>query len=61
MPTATAALRSAPGVLAVKVDYESKQATIGTAAGQPIPQQAILDALESINYRGEFAAEVAEE
>ena len=57
MPTAAAALREAPGVLAVEVDYESKQAIIGTAAGQPIPKQAILDALGSISYRGEFAEE----
>ena len=54
MPTAAAALREAPGVLAVKVDYESKQATVGTAAGQPIPKQAILDALSSISYSGKF-------
>ncbi len=58
MPTAAAALRKAPGVLAVKVDYESEQATVGTAAGQPIPKQAILDALESISYRGEFVEEI---
>ncbi len=54
MPTAEAALRKAPGVLAVKVDYELKQATIGTAAGQPVPRQAVLERLESINYSGEF-------
>jgi hypothetical protein len=54
VPTAEAALRKAPGVLAVKVEYESQQATIGTAAGQPVPKQAILEALESINYSGEF-------
>ena len=58
MPTAAAALRKAPGVLAVKVDYESEQATVGTAAGQPIPKQAILEALESISYRGEFVEEI---
>ena len=41
-------------MLAVNVEYEAKQATIGTAAGQRVPKQAILAALESINYRGEF-------
>ena len=46
MPAAEAALRKAPGVLAVKVDYEQKQATIGTAADQPVPKQAILAALK---------------
>lgn len=55
MPNAEAALRSAPGVLAVKVDYESKEATVGTVPGQPVPKQAIVDALASIRYRGEFA------
>jgi hypothetical protein len=45
-------------VLAVKVDYESKQATVGTAAGQPIPKQEILDALGSISYSGEFVEEI---
>jgi copper chaperone CopZ len=54
VPTAEAALRKAPGVLAVEVDYETKQATIGTAAGEPVPKQEILAALESIKYRGEF-------
>jgi copper chaperone CopZ len=52
VPTAEAALRSAPGVLAVTVDYEAKTATVGTAAGQPVPEQAILDALEAIKYSG---------
>ena len=58
MPTAAAALRKAPGVLAVKIDYESEQATVGTAAGQPIPKQAILDALESISYSGKFVEKI---
>jgi hypothetical protein len=54
VPTAEAALRKAPGVLAVEVDYESKQATIGTAAGEPVPKQQVLAALKSINYSGAF-------
>lgn len=54
MPTAEAALRKAPGVLAVEVDYESKQATVGTAAGESVPKQEIIAALESIRYRGTF-------
>jgi hypothetical protein len=41
-------------VLAVKVDYEAGQATIGTAKGVPAQKQAILKALESIGYKGEF-------
>ena len=54
MPTAEAALRKAPGVLAVEVDYESGQATIGTAAGETIPRQAVLKELAAIKYSGEF-------
>ena len=54
MPTAEAALREAPGVLAVNVEYQLKQATVGTAAGKPVPKQAILAALAAIKYRGEF-------
>ena len=57
MPTAEAALRKAPGVLAVSVEYEEQQATVGTATGQPVPKQAILAALESIKYRGRFIDE----
>jgi copper chaperone CopZ len=59
VPTAEAALRTAPGVLAVKVDYESKQATIGTAAGEPVPKREIVAALESISYKGEFVEETS--
>ena len=51
---AEAALRKAPGVLAVNVEYETQQATVGSAAGQPVPKRAILAALESIKYRGQF-------
>lgn len=55
MPTAEKALRAAPGVLAVKVDYETKQATIGTTAGGDVPRDEILAALKSIGYHGQFA------
>ena len=51
------AIKSAPGVLAVKADSEAGQATIGTARGEKLSTQQILTALESIGYRGEFLNE----
>ncbi len=48
------ALGSAPGVLAVKVEYPSGEATIGTKAGEAIAEEEILAALEQIGYQGEF-------
>ena len=54
---AATAIQSAPGVLAVKVDYPSGQATIGTAPGQSVPREEILTALESIRYKGEFVTD----
>ena len=41
-------------MLAVKVEYPSGEATIGTGAGEPVPEEEILAALDSIGYRGEF-------
>jgi hypothetical protein len=41
-------------VLAVKVEYPSGLATIGTKTGEPIAEDEVLAALESIGYRGEF-------
>tara|TARA_B100000749_G_C18053156_1_gene312299 strand:- start:304 stop:477 length:174 start_codon:yes stop_codon:yes gene_type:complete len=55
VPTAEKALFKAPGVLAVKVDYELQQATIGTKKGEPVSTKEILAALKSINYRGRFS------
>jgi copper chaperone CopZ len=54
VPRAEKALKSAPGVLAVKVDFETAQATIGTKAGSRISTDEILAALNLIGYRGEF-------
>ncbi|HUG70642.1 MAG TPA: hypothetical protein VMM76_23035 [Pirellulaceae bacterium] len=41
-------------MLAVKVDFAKKQATIGTKAGNNLPTDEILAALKAIGYRGEF-------
>ena len=58
MPGAKKAIRkAAPGVLAVKVDYDQKLATIGTARDEPLPRDAILTALESLGYRGQWLEE----
>jgi hypothetical protein len=56
MIKAETALGSAPGVLAVKVEYPSGMAMIGTQAGVPVAREEILAALESIGYRGEFTS-----
>ena len=49
------AIKSAPGVLAVTVNFEKRQATIGTEKGDIVPMAEILGALESIGFRGEVA------
>ena len=51
---AARALRSAPGVLAVEVDYPSGEAAIGVEAGKPVPKEEIRAALKLIGYHGEF-------
>jgi hypothetical protein len=48
------ALRQAPGVLAVKVDYNTRTAVMGTRLGETVPREAILQALNSIGYSGQF-------
>ena len=48
------AIGGVEGVLAVKVDYSTQSATVGTAADQSVPREAILAALKKISYSGEF-------
>ena len=52
---AETAIKTAPGVLAVKVDYATKQATIGIQKESEFPKAEILAALEAIGYSGELA------
>jgi hypothetical protein len=52
---AAQAIRQAPGVLAVRVDYKSGEATIGTDRDRPVPRDAILQSLKAIGYGGRFA------
>jgi cyanophycinase-like exopeptidase len=48
------AIKNAPCVRAVEVDYSTGTATIGTDAGTPIRRQEIIDALAATPYRVEF-------
>ncbi len=48
------AIRSAPGVLAVEVDYAKGEAVVGTEICCPIPQDKILSALQQAGYSGSF-------
>ena len=49
---AETAIKTAPGVLAVKADYAAGQATIGTERGQEVSLEEIYAALDSIGYQG---------
>ena len=51
------AIQQAPGVLAVKVDYATRLATIGTERGRSVPREKILERLKAIGYSGEFLDE----
>ena len=48
------AIQTAPGVLAVKVDYQAGQGTIGTEKGRGVPIAEVRAALEAIGYTAEF-------
>lgn len=54
VPPAVKAIREAPGVLAVAIDYPAERATIGTAPDQPVPREEILSSLKAIGFSGEF-------
>ena len=41
-------------MLAVTVDYEAKQAVVGTKAGSQMSIDEIFAALDAIGYRGEL-------
>lgn len=55
--TVAQAIRQVPGVLAVEVSYEKKQAVVGTEACCPMPKEKILAALKNAGYSGRFVTE----
>ena len=54
------AIKNAPCVRAVKVDYSTGTATIGTDAGAPVQRREIIDALAATRYRVVFEEEPGE-
>jgi copper chaperone CopZ len=46
------AVRDVPGVLSVKVDYDSKRMVVTSQAGDPAPVEAVQQALEKVGHRG---------
>ncbi len=52
--TVAQAIRQVPGVVAVEVSYEKKQAIVGVESGKPIPEQEILATLKKAGYTGEL-------
>jgi copper chaperone CopZ len=50
VPTAEEAIREVAGVLAVKIDYSTGLAKIGTAFDTPVPSQEISAKLESLKF-----------
>ncbi len=62
MPGAVKAIKSAPGVLAVEVDYNAETGTcivmIGTEKGKPVDRKKILETLKKKSrYYGKFVVE----
>jgi len=55
------AIRTAPGVLAVEVNYEKGEAVVGTEICCPIPTDKILTALKDAGYSGEIVEEPVRE
>ena len=51
------AIRTAPGVLAVEVDYKKSEAVVGTEICCPIPKDRILAALKEAGYSGSFVGD----
>lgn len=52
--TVAQAIRQIPGVLAVEVSYQKRQAVVGTEACCPVPKDKILAALKKAGYSGKF-------
>ncbi len=50
--TVAQAIRQVPGVAAVEVSYERRQAVVGTESGRPFPRDEVLTAIEEAGYYG---------
>ncbi len=48
------AIRTVPGVLAVEVSYEKREAAVGVDESRDIPRDEILAALAKVGYQGRF-------
>ncbi|WP_419581591.1 mercuric transporter MerT family protein [Stieleria magnilauensis] len=51
------AIKSAPGVLAVKVDYQKGEAIVGSESCCPFPQADVLESLQKAGYSGSLPPE----
>lgn len=49
------AIRGVPGVLSAHVDYQTREAVVGTDECCPVPKEQILSALRNSGYDGRFA------
>lgn len=52
--TVAQAIRQVPGVVAVEVNYQRRQAIVGTNPSQPVPKDRILAALKDAGYSGQI-------
>ena len=52
--TVAQAIHQVPGVVAVDVNYENRQAIVGVEPGNPIPKEEVLTALKKAGYTGEL-------
>ncbi|MBN73846.1 MAG: Mercuric transport protein MerT [Gimesia sp.] len=52
--TVAQAIRQVPGVVAVEISYEKRQAAVGVEPGSPIPKKEILAALKKAGYSGKI-------
>lgn len=52
--TVAQAIRQVPGVMAVKVNYEEKEAIVGVNSSQAVPTARIIEELQKAGYQGEL-------
>lgn len=52
--TVDQAIRQVPGVMAVEVNYEEKEAVVGVDSSQPVRTERIIEELKKAGYQGEL-------